>query len=97
MKFSHRPFIALTFLVASAGFLLQLWPLTLAGVVAMGFIKKGWYAIPAGMLLDLAYGAPVGLFQYAYFPFTIVALAIFVIRFWATKYLLDKTSQDRLS
>jgi hypothetical protein len=88
--------LAITFLVASAGFLLQLWPLALAGVVAMACVGRGWYAIPAGFLLDLAYGAPVGALAYLFFPFTIAALAVVVVRFWMGRYFFDKTSQDKL-
>ncbi len=88
--------LALTFLLTSAGFLLQFWPLALLGIIAMGCVGRGWYAIPVGFLLDLAYGAPTGTLYVLVFPFTIVALGVIVVRFWTMRYLLDKTSQERL-
>jgi hypothetical protein len=93
---STRTLLALTFLVTSAGFLMELWPLALVGIVAMGCVGKGWYAIPVAFLLDLAYGAPTGTMYVLVFPFTIAALAVIVIRFWAARYFLDKTSQERI-
>ena len=96
MKSSNRWLLALTFLVASAGFLMQLWPLAAVGIVAMGFVGRGWVAIPAGFLLDIAYGSPVGAFESLFFPFTILALVVIVLRFWASKYFLDKSSRTRL-
>jgi len=62
----------------------------------MACVGRGWFAIPAGFLLDLAYGAPVGTMYVLVFPFTIAALAVIVIRFWAVRYFLDKSSQERL-
>lgn len=96
MNISNRWMIAIGFLIASTGFLLELWPVALVGVVAMACIGRGWYAIPAGFLLDLAYGEPVGWLSYLFFPFTIVALIVVVVRFWMGRYFLDKTSQERI-
>lgn len=96
MSTSTRWLLALTFLVASAGFLLEMWPLALAGVIAMGCVGKGWFAIPMGFLLDLAYGMPVGTLKYVFFPFTVAALLVIVIRFWTSRYFFDRTSGDKL-
>lgn len=96
MSPSHRWLLALTALVTSAGFIMQMWPLALVGVLAMACVGRGWFAIPVGLLLDLAYGAPFGTVAFMFFPFTIAALGVVVVRFWTSRYFFDKTSQDRL-
>ena len=96
MSVLHRFMAAGAFLVAAAGFMLGLWPLEAAGVLSMAFVGKGWLAVPLGFLLDIAYGSPVGALHYLFFPFTILALVVIILRFWGNKYFLDKTSQDTL-
>lgn len=92
----NRWLIALIFVAAAGGFLLELWPIAVAGVVAMGFVGKGYIALPLGLLLDLAYGTPLGPAYYLFFPFTILGLLVIVLRYSAARYFLDRASPGHL-
>ena len=92
----NRWLLVLIFVVASAGFLFEFWPLAAAGVVAMGFVGRGLFAVALGLLLDLAYGAPVGPAAYLFFPFTILGLLVVVLRYWSERYFVNRTSRDTL-
>lgn len=91
-----RWLLVLIFVITAGSFLLELWPLAAAGVVAMGFVGKGYFAPPLGLLLDLAYGAPLGAAAFLFFPFTILGLVVVVARYWAIRYFLNRGSQERL-
>ena len=93
---ANRWLIALIFVVTSGSFLLELWPLAAAGVVAMGFVGRGLLALPLGLLLDLAYGAPVGPAAYLFFPFTVAALATVIVRYSTRRYFIKRTSSEHL-
>ena len=95
MKY-NRWLLALIFVVTAGGFLLEWWPVAMLGVVAMGFVGRGYFAPPLGLLLDLAYGAPVGFVVPLFFPFTILGLFVVVGRYVAERYLLDRASRDRI-
>jgi hypothetical protein len=88
--------IALIFVVTAGSFLIEFWPLAAAGVIAMGFVGRGLLALPLGLLLDLAYGAPAGPVAYVFFPFTIAALLVVIVRYWSVRYFFDRTSRDTL-
>lgn len=62
----------------------------------MAFVGRGWFAPSAGLLFDLAYGVPVGPLEHFFFPFTFAALAVVLLRFWARRYILNKSSSDQL-
>ncbi|MDP4020540.1 MAG: hypothetical protein Q8P58_00655 [Candidatus Adlerbacteria bacterium] len=95
MKYS-RSLFALIFLVTAAGFLLEWWPIAVAGVAAMGFVGRGYFAPLLGLLLDLAYGAPAGFIAPLFFPFTILGLLIVVGRYIALRYFMNRASRDRI-
>ena len=92
----NRWLVALISLVATGSFLIEAWPLSLAGIVAMAFVGRGLLAIPMGFLFDLAFGAPLGLAAYAFFPFTIVALAVLALRYGVRGYFINRASRDTL-
>lgn len=96
MKTRTRILLALCFLISAAGFLLESWPLQVVGLAAMTFVGRGFFALPLGLLLDLAYGSPMGALHYIFFPFTILALVLIIARYWAGKYFLDKSSKSTL-
>lgn len=93
---STRWTLALIFLVTAGSFLLGFWPLAAVGVAAMGFVGKGYTAVLLGLLLDLAYGAPVSSAGYLFFPFTILGLFVVVVRYWGLRYFINRDSQERL-
>ncbi len=91
-----RWLIALIGLVATGSFLIETWPLSIAGVIALAFVGRGFLAVPLGFLFDLAFGAPTGLAMYAFFPFTIIALAVLALRYGARGHFLNRASRDTL-
>jgi hypothetical protein len=49
-----------------------------------------------GLLLDIAYGPPVGFLHYLFFPFTVAALVAIVVRILAERFMLTRSTQERL-
>ncbi len=95
MKATH--WLALSiYVVSSASFVLQFWPLAAVGVIALTFVGGGLLSLPLALLLDLAYGEPTGYAAYLFFPYTVAALAIVTIRHTAGRYFLRRASRDTL-
>lgn len=89
---NSRWILALSFAVAAAGFLLPLWQLSLLGI-ALAVLSGQWiFAIIIGLLLDVAYGAPVGRWHVLYFPFTIFALVGALLRYYFSSYMRKSTT-----
>ncbi len=91
-----RIIFATSFLLLAAGFLLPWWPLSVAGVMLPAFTKRYFTSVGLGLLLDLAWGAPLGTAHYLYFPFTLLAAVLCGVRFWGGKYFIDKQLPDSL-
>jgi len=83
-------------LLVLASFLFEFWPLAVIGLAALGFVGRGFLAPLLGLLLDLAYGAPVGLVTYLFFPYTLLGLLTLGIRYSFGRYLLERASRDTL-
>ncbi len=84
--------LALSFAIAAAGFLLPFWPLGLFGV-AIAALSGHWIgAVIIGLLLDLAYGTPLGRLHALYFPFTIFALLVALVRYYVAAYVRKGSS-----
>ena len=96
MSKSSRWIYAVAFLLASAGFLVPLWPLSLAGVMLAALSGRWIFAVITGLLLDLAWGAPTGTLHYFFFPFTIAALLGFIARYYGSLYFFDRVRQEKL-
>ncbi len=96
MSQSSRWIYAVTFLLASAGFLVPFWPLSVAGVLIAALSGRWIFGVILGLLLDLAWGAPTGTLRYLFFPFTILALTGFLARYWGSAYFLDKNPQEKI-
>lgn len=93
---ASRWIYAVSFALIGTGFLLPLWPLSLAGVALAALSGRWIFGLLMALLLDVAWGAPMGLAQYLYFPFTIAALLLSVGRFWGASYFYDRSSLDTL-
>jgi hypothetical protein len=93
---TERWIFALSFVLAAAGFLLPFWPLELAGVLLAALSGHWIFAVGLGLLLDLAYGAPVGRFEFLYLPFTLAALLGALVYRVGLRYLFDATRHDTL-
>jgi hypothetical protein len=96
MTQTSRLIYALSFIIAGAGFLLPFWPLCIVGVLIAALSGRFIFAIFMGLLLDVAWGAPVGILHYIYFPFTILALVGALLQRLSGKYFLDRTPPDTL-
>jgi hypothetical protein len=83
-------------LVAALGFLLPLWPLCVLGVALLSLWGRWFVALVVGLLLDLAWGAPVGLAHFLYFPFTATAVVAALARFVGSRYLINRDLPERL-
>lgn len=84
---NRRVIVALACVLAAAGFLLPLWQIALVGVAIAALSGQWLAAVIIGLLLDIAYGAPVGRLHFLYFPFTIFALVTALVRHYATAYI----------
>jgi hypothetical protein len=89
-------FFALSCALAAAGFLLSFWPLAAAGVVLAGLSPHPVLAVGFGIMLDLAYGAPLGGLYVLFFPMTLLALASVLARRLGRRYFFDSSLQERL-
>jgi drug/metabolite transporter superfamily protein YnfA len=76
-----------SFALAAAGFLLPFWPLSVLGIALAAFTGRWMLAIALGLLLDIAYGAPVGQWHLLYIPFTLTALACIFGHYIASRYM----------
>ncbi len=96
MSHSSRLLYAITFVLASAGFLLPFWPLSVAGVAIAALSGRWIFAVIIGLLLDIAWGAPTGTYQYIFFPFTVLALACMIARYYGARYFFDRNRQEKI-
>ncbi len=87
--------LALSFVLAALGFLLPLWPLSLFGIAIAALSGRWISAVVIGLLLDIAYGAPIGRLHFLYFPFTIFALLVALVRYYVESYI-RKSSRNTL-
>ena len=92
----QRWVLAVFFALAAMGFLVPLWPLSALAVVCMAAWGRWLVAVFVGLLLDLAWGAPVGLAHYLYFPFTFLAVVTALARAWSSKYFINRDRQEHL-
>jgi hypothetical protein len=77
-------------LLVGAGFLIPLWPLAALGILLAAASGRYFVAIALGLLLDVAYGAPVGSMHFMYAPFTLLALCIDAMHFYLGGYFREK-------
>lgn len=96
MTQSSRWIYAVSFLLVSTGFLLPLWPLSVLGILLCALSGRAVFAVGMALLLDLAWGAPAGVYRYLFFPFTVLALLAVLARYWGSRYFLDRNPQQRL-
>ncbi len=61
------------FLLVGVGFLVPFWPLSLAGLVLAAATGRWLFGVALALLLDVAWGPPLGMLHNLYFPFTIFA------------------------
>ena len=79
-----------------AGFLVPFWPLAALGIVVAALFGEMVAALVCGLLLDLAYGAPTGVFSYLMFPFTLFAALCIVGWHMGIRLFFDRSGFDTL-
>ena len=93
---ASRWLYAVSFALVAAGFLMPLWPLCVVGLLLCALSGRWLFALFLGLLLDVAWGAPTGLAQYLFLPFTLCALAAAMARLWGGSYFLERGARDTL-
>jgi hypothetical protein len=94
MSINTRWIVAVSFALAAAGFLLPLWPISAVGIVLAAASGRYIAAIGIGLLLDVAYGAPIGHFHFLYVPFTLLAVVIALLRWYLSSFLRESTVES---
>ena len=94
-KEQRRWILAVSFALAAGGFLIPFWPLSVLGIGLAAFTNRWILAMVLGLLLDVAYGAPVGKWHVLFMPFTIAALLCILLHYIASRYMRKKY-QDTL-
>ena len=93
---ASRWIYATTFLLAAAGFLLELWPLCVTGVLLAALSGRWLFAVLVALLIDVAWGAPTGALGFILFPLTALALIAALARMFGSRYFLDKNLPEKL-
>jgi hypothetical protein len=84
------------FVLAALGFVLPFWPLSALGVALIALWGRWLIALFIGLLLDLAWGAPLGLFHIIYFPFALLAVVAALARLLGAKYFINRNPPEHL-
>ncbi len=93
---STKWILASSFALSAIGFLLPFWPLAVVGILLAALSGRVVFAIAIGLLLDIAYGAPLQTAHMLFFPFAAVAVVGILARVLGKKYILSKDTQDSL-
>lgn len=93
---TRRSILAIGLVLAAGGFLLPFWPLSVLGVVLLALWGRWFVALVVGLLLDLAWGAPVGLAHFLYVPFTELAVVAALARLVGSEYFISRTPPETL-
>lgn len=96
MTQNSRWIYAVSFVLASSGFLMPMWPLSVLGVMLCALSGRFIFGFVMALLLDIAWGAPTGMAQYLYFPFVLLALVSSAARFFGERYFFDRSLQERI-
>lgn len=87
---------AVTFLLASAGFLVPFWPLSAIGILLCALSGRFVFAVFIALLIDIAQGAPTGLLSYVLFPHTVLALLAALARLYGARFFLDRNLPEKI-
>ena len=85
--YRYKPiYNVVSFALLAAGFLFSFWPVSLLGLVLAAVSGQYPAAVLIGLVMDTAYGAPVGRLHLVYVPFTLLSLAACALRFYVPAY-----------
>ncbi len=96
MSRSTQLVYALSFVVAACGLFVPMWPLCVIGILIAALSGRWVFAILTGLLIDLAWGAPQGMFAVVYVPFALVGVAGSLAWYFFAGYFLDRSPSDTL-
>jgi hypothetical protein len=96
MRSTHNTMTVLSVMLVIAGFLVPLWELQVIGILLAGLSGRLIVAIGLGLLVDIAYGTPTGIFHFLYFPFTLLALLSYGLSRLGKSFLLDKSFSGKI-
>ena len=69
------------------GLFVPYWPLALLGVLLLVLSGRWFLATLCALLLDVAYGQPIGIFHIVVLPFTLLVLCLLLLRMVIVPYL----------
>lgn len=75
---------------------MPLWPLCVLGIAIAALSGRWVFAVCMGLLIDLAWGVPQGALHVLYVPFTLLAVALALARYFFAGYFLDRATPDTL-
>lgn len=93
---TDRSILALSIFLVVLGFFIPLWQLQCVGIILAGVSGRYILALLLGLLVDIAYGAPLGLFHAVSFPFTLLAFCSALAWFVGRRFILNKNISTRL-
>ena len=88
--------LSAAFFLVAVGFFTPFWPLAALGVLVAALYGATVASVVLGLLLDIAYGPPVGVFSYLLFPFTLLAAVCIVGRYLGVVTLYDRGGSNTL-
>jgi hypothetical protein len=96
MKNPRRWILAVFIALTALGFVLPFWPLSALGLILLSLWGRWLVALLLGLLIDVAWGAPVGALHFIYFPFAALALVVALARLYGARYFIDRTPSETL-
>lgn len=89
--------LAIAYLLAAGGYVLQLWPLEMLGISVAVLAGHPIFALILSIFLDVVlYGNPTGPLHALMLPMTLFALISIGIRKLGMKYFIDTTTHETL-
>lgn len=92
----HGWILATYIALAAIGFLLPFWPLSALCICMLALGGRWFVAVMLGLVLDLAWGTPVGAVHELFLPFTELAAVSALVRIAAADYFIDRDLPERL-
>ncbi len=93
---SERLSLILAIISAALGVLVPFWPLLILSILLLASGGRLILALAFGILLDIAFGVPTGMFAPLYFPFTVVALLAALGMRLGARFMIDRYSRYTL-
>jgi hypothetical protein len=81
--------------LAVLGGVVGFWPIQILALLVLAFGKAPISALGLGIFLDIVYGAPLGLFHYVYFPFTIASGIALIAERFSSEYIMETSPRTR--